>query len=82
MGLPVVATRHAGIADVVEHGKTGFLVEEKDVDSMAKHMLKLASEPEMAEEMGRAGRERIQNKYSMKMSIDKLADILRNASTK
>ena len=33
-GLPVVSTRHAGIKDVVQHGSTGFLVEEGDVEGI------------------------------------------------
>ncbi len=37
-GLPVVATRHGGIPDVVLDGQTGFLVAERDVDAMAERM--------------------------------------------
>ena len=40
-GLPVVATRHAGIPDAVIEGTTGFLVDEHDVDGMAEGMLRL-----------------------------------------
>ena len=39
-GLPVIATRHAGIPDVVCHGQTGLLVDEHDVDGMATAMQK------------------------------------------
>src|SRR5690606_23417476 len=34
-GLPVVATRHAGISDVIADNGTGFLVVERDVQGMA-----------------------------------------------
>lgn len=40
-GLAVVATRHAGIPEAVEHGRTGLLVEERDVDGMAEAMLRI-----------------------------------------
>ena len=79
MGLPVIGTKHAGIADVVEHGKTGFLVDEKDVEAMAGYMLTIAKDPELAGNMGRAGRNRIQKQYSMEKSIDNLAGILQKA---
>ncbi|MCF8464384.1 MAG: glycosyltransferase [Flavobacteriales bacterium] len=40
-GLPVVATRHAGIAEIIEHGQTGILVDEFDFRSMAKEVVAL-----------------------------------------
>jgi colanic acid/amylovoran biosynthesis glycosyltransferase len=41
-GLPVIATRHAGIPDVVLHNETGFLVEEGDIQGMSEYMLILS----------------------------------------
>jgi glycosyltransferase involved in cell wall biosynthesis len=41
-GLPVVATRHAGIPDVILNGETGLLVEEHDVEGMAAAIVALA----------------------------------------
>ncbi|MCA9118174.1 MAG: glycosyltransferase, partial [Planctomycetaceae bacterium] len=52
-GLPVIATRHMGIQDVVVDGETGYLVDERDVSAMAERMVQLAREPELAAEMGR-----------------------------
>lgn len=37
-GLPVVATRHAGIAEMIEHGVSGILVEEFDFHAMAREV--------------------------------------------
>jgi colanic acid/amylovoran biosynthesis glycosyltransferase len=55
-GLPVVATHHAGIPDVVTDGKTGFLVDEGDAVAMADCMCRLAKSPETAGRMGEAAR--------------------------
>lgn len=55
-GLPVVATRHAGIKDVILHGETGFLIEEGDVHGVAEYMVQLLEDPELAERLGRSGR--------------------------
>jgi glycosyltransferase involved in cell wall biosynthesis len=52
-GLPVVSTRHAGIIDAVIHGKTGFLVNEGDIDAMAEYLYQLLANPELASKMGR-----------------------------
>ena len=61
-GLPVVATRHAGIGEVIEHGRTGLLVEERDVEGMARAMRQLLEDPKGNVALGQAARhEAIQN---------------------
>jgi colanic acid/amylovoran biosynthesis glycosyltransferase len=64
-GLPVISTRHAGIPDVVIEGRTGFLIEEGDVAGMAAHMLRLARDPALAGELGRAGQVRVNDHFSV-----------------
>ena len=78
-GLPVVATRHAGIPDVVIEGETGFLVNEHDVDGMAVHMLRLLEEPMLAAGMGQAARTHISTNFSEQQSLDKLWTIIESS---
>ena len=75
-GLPVVATRHAGIPEVVIEGETGFLVAERDVAGMAAGMLRTIREPRLAGELGAAGRRRALETYSAQRSLGKLADLV------
>ena len=75
-GLPVVATRHAGIPDVVAEGETGFLVEERDARGMAEHMLRLARDPDLAGRLGAAARRRVAENFSMELSDRKLWAII------
>ena len=77
-GLPVVSTRHAGICDVVEEGKTGFLVDEFDVETMTSGMIELANSPELAGQMGNAARARVSEKYCFANTLGRLAEILTN----
>lgn len=77
-GLPVVATRHGGIPDVVVEGSTGLLVDEGDVDGMARQMLRLLEDPEIAGKLGRAARSRVEAAFSMDASIGKLYGIIRD----
>ncbi|MGG3559215.1 glycosyltransferase [Peribacillus frigoritolerans] len=35
-GLPVVSTRHAGIPELIEHQRTGYLTPEKNDMELAK----------------------------------------------
>lgn len=76
MGLPVIATRHAGIADVVSHGETGLLVAEHDVANMEEYMRQLAREPAFAAELGHNAAAHIRRYYSMEQSIGRLALLL------
>ena len=78
-GLPVVATRHAGIPEVVLEGKTGFLVEEGDHEAMAERMYRLVANPELAGELGLAGRHRMLAHYSEEESLLRLWNIIRES---
>ena len=78
-GLPVVATAHAGIKDVVVDGETGFLVEELDVDAMAEAMIAVIRDPTLADRLGKAGRERVIANFSLSQSIQKLAQVIEDA---
>jgi glycosyltransferase involved in cell wall biosynthesis len=78
-GLPVVATRHGGIPDVVIEGETGFLVAEKDVSGMATHMLTLVRSPELAGRMGQQARARIEGHFSNARSLARLWSIIEAA---
>jgi glycosyltransferase involved in cell wall biosynthesis len=78
-GLPVVATRHAGIKDVIKEGETGLLCDEHDVEQMASNMERLLTDPELAEAMGRAGRKRIADHFSMDHHIDAVQRTLNEA---
>jgi colanic acid/amylovoran biosynthesis glycosyltransferase len=78
-GIPVVATRHAGIQDVVIDGETGLLVHEGDVEGMARGMIRLAEDPELAGRLGRAARNRIVAEWSIEKSIGQLWNIMERA---
>ena len=82
MGLPVVATRHAGIPDVVADGVTGSLVDERDVREMATQMLTLARNPSLAGQLGHNAAVRIRSYYTMEQSLDRLARVLHAAATR
>ncbi len=75
-GLPVIATTHAGIPDVIVHGKTGLLCKEHDVDTMSKHMLQLLDNIAYAKLLGIAGKQHIKNHFSLDRHIDVLNGVL------
>ena len=75
-GLPVVATRHAGIPEVVLDGETGFLVGEGDVQAMAEAMMRLAVDPALAARLGDGGRRRIQKGFTIDHHLHQLSSFL------
>lgn len=75
-GLPVVATRHGGIPDVVVDQETGYLVNERDVPAMSEAILRLVDHPELASELGARGRSRVQARFSMDLSLAHLWRVL------
>lgn len=78
-GLPVVSTLHGGIKEAVVHGKTGFLVEEKDENTMADYMIKLLENPEKAIEMGMNGRSHIIENHYQEKQIKKIYELAQEA---
>lgn len=68
-GVPCVATRVGGIPDIVIDGVTGILVEPGDTEGAADAVSRLLSDPDSAQEMGRAARAHIGNTRSLKSFV-------------
>jgi glycosyltransferase involved in cell wall biosynthesis len=64
-GKPVIASRVGGLAESVVDGETGILVAARDSTALADAIAKLAGEPERGREMGRKGRVRVHEHFSM-----------------
>ena len=75
-GLPVVSTRHSGIPELVDHGRDGFLVGERDVEEYAGALLGLAaSDPAMA----KRARRKIEERFNIAVQNAELKKIYRRA---
>ena len=68
-GTPVVATRVGGVPDVVRDGVDGFLVEPGDVRGAAERLAELARNPGLATRLGKAGRARVGERYSIERLV-------------
>ena len=77
--LPVVSTLHAGIPDAVQHGKTGYLVDERDVGGMAKYMQTLIESPALCKKMGAAARRHIHENFNIKRHITCINNLIAEA---
>jgi colanic acid/amylovoran biosynthesis glycosyltransferase len=77
-GLPVIATFHAGIPDVILDGETGLLVEEHNVEGMTEKMLLLLENKELAMRMGEKGKDRIRSNFTMERHLRTIDDLINN----
>jgi glycosyltransferase involved in cell wall biosynthesis len=65
-GLPVVTTRVGGSPEVVNDPATGLLVPAGDADALASALVRVWSDPQTGERMGRAGRERVEQAFDVR----------------
>jgi glycosyltransferase involved in cell wall biosynthesis len=69
-GRPVVATAVGGIPQLVEHGRTGLLVEPGDADALRAALERLLGDAELRRRMGRAARARVERTCSWERVTD------------
>jgi glycosyltransferase involved in cell wall biosynthesis len=62
--VPVVATRVGAVPEIVIDERTGYLVEPRDPDAIARAVAQILDDPAHAHEMGAIARERIIAKYN------------------
>lgn len=55
-GLPVIASRNTGSAEIIKNKKSGILVEKENYQQLAKEMLKLSKNPQLVFDMGKMAR--------------------------
>jgi glycosyltransferase involved in cell wall biosynthesis len=67
--LPIVATRWRGIPDMVTDGFNGFLVEPHDPAAVAKRILALHADRKLLLQLGRNGRARYEERYSLSVYL-------------
>lgn len=78
--LPVVASNVGAVPEVLIDGKTGFLVEPGDEGALLEKIVKLL-DADLAQEMGRYGRERVKSRYSSESMAEEYAVLYREMTT-
>ncbi len=78
-GLPVAVTRHGGIPEAVEHGRTGLLVPEEDHIALANAMQKIIDSPGIFKQMGLRARAAVTDRFEQEAQIDQLESFYEEA---
>jgi len=76
-GLPVVATEVDGTLEIVENGKTGFLVQPGDSHGLAKSILSALSHRDETNQVAERGAELIRREFSVEKMVNSFDDMYR-----
>lgn len=76
-GVPVVSFDIDGAREVCRDGETGGLVAPRDTAGLTKWLLRLADDPEIRRQLGRAGQLRCQQVFDHHYMTEKIRDVYR-----
>lgn len=73
-GLPAIANDDGGTREQIIHGESGWLIKSTSPEELSKALLKIFSDRQLAERLGRAGKKHVAKTFSMeKMAASYLA---------
>lgn len=78
-GCPVVATRTGAIPESIQDGVTGILVPPRDAEGAARAILKFLKDDALRLKMGRAGRKRVEDHFSLEQWVSKTIELYEKA---
>ena len=72
-GTPVIGTTAGGIPEVVEHNRSGILIPPENPRELAAAMVRLLKEPARCVALGQAGRQRVEEEFSVERMAQRVA---------
>jgi glycosyltransferase involved in cell wall biosynthesis len=78
-GKPVVATTVGGLPEMVEHGRTGYLVAPRDAGQLADALVRLLLDPALRRQMGANAKHKIERECSPETIAQKTLEVYRRA---
>lgn len=77
-GVPCIGTNVGGVPEVIEHGKTGYLVDVGDNDQAAKYAIELVTNNSLYHEFSKRAIESTKNKFCSDKIINEYVDIYKS----
>lgn len=78
MEKPIIAYNIRGVRDLVEDGINGFLVTFGDIKTLSEKIIYLMEHPEVAKEMGKRGREKIEKEFSLRVILPQMEKLYKD----
>ncbi|MBU2063240.1 MAG: glycosyltransferase family 4 protein [Candidatus Omnitrophica bacterium] len=69
---PVIGGRSGGVPEAVVHDKTGFLVDPLNIDEVAEKIIYLFKNPQVAKQMGEAGKQWVKDNFTWDKLMPKI----------
>ncbi|GFK92443.1 GDP-mannose-dependent alpha-(1-6)-phosphatidylinositol monomannoside mannosyltransferase [Fundidesulfovibrio magnetotacticus] len=79
MGLPCVGTDTGGVGEVIRHGRTGFVVPQRNPEALARALLQVLADEGLRERFGAAGRETALAEHSLESVAERHAEAVERA---
>lgn len=76
LGVPVLSTDVSGVPELVVHGRTGWLVPQRDPRALAEAVALLMDDPALRRRLGEAGEQRVRTRFAAAPGIDRMAALL------
>jgi len=77
---PIVGTDVMSIPEIVQQGETGLLVPAQDVSALAEALDTLIANPELRDQFGKAGFQRLKRRFTVEQMVRKTAEVYQEAS--
>lgn len=74
--IPCISTNEGAISDIIEDGKTGFVVERQNPEQLEGRIETLLNDKKLREEMGSAGRIKFEQEFALRKFEERMTDVL------
>ncbi len=81
-GKPVVATTVGGLPEMVEHGRTGYVVAPRDAAGLANAVVRLLLDPTLRRQMGANAKEKMERECSPEAIARQTIDVYHRAAAR
>ena len=75
MKKPVIATKIAGVPEMITHGENGFMIEPRDIDHLASYISIILLDEELGKKMGVRGQQIVLEKFTLESLITKVENL-------
>jgi glycosyltransferase involved in cell wall biosynthesis len=78
VGIPAIGSKIPGISDAILEGKTGLLVEPKNVNALQSALLQLIDDSDLRQQLGLAARQNVLNNFESAEVVSRYVDLFRS----